>query len=77
MEVSAEQAPVWIGFSQRKARVIHASGPWRNGGEWWDASGEWIRDEWDVKLKLDDQTALYRIFRDLATRSWFVEGRYD
>jgi protein ImuB len=77
VEVSAEHAPVWIGFSQRKARVIHASGPWRNGGEWWDASGEWMRDEWDVKLKLDDQTALYRIFRDLATRSWFVEGRYD
>jgi protein ImuB len=77
VEVSAGQAPVWIGFSQKKMRVVHASGPWRNGGEWWDASSEWMREEWDVQLKLDDCTALYRIFRDLATRSWFVEGRYD
>jgi hypothetical protein len=36
-----------------------------------------MRDEWDVNLKLDGCTALYRIFRDLATRKWFVEGMYD
>jgi protein ImuB len=77
VEVSAEQSPVWIGFSRKKARVTHASGPWRNGGEWWDAAGEWMREEWDVKLALDGHTALYRIFRDLVTRSWFVEGMYD
>ena len=77
VEVSAEQAPVWIGFSRRKGCVLHASGPWRNSGEWWDAAGEWKRDEWDVNLTLDGHTALYRIFRDLATRSWFVEGMYD
>jgi protein ImuB len=77
VEVSAEQSPVWIGFSRKKARVTHASGPWRNGGEWWDAAGEWMREEWDVNLALDGHTALYRIFRDLGTRSWFVEGMYD
>jgi protein ImuB len=77
VEVSAEQAPVWIGFLRKKARVTHACGPWRNSGEWWDATGEWIHDEWDVNLKLDGCTALYRIFRDLATRKWFVEGMYD
>jgi protein ImuB len=27
VEVSAEQAPVWIGFSRRKGRVLYASGP--------------------------------------------------
>ncbi|HEY5030045.1 MAG TPA: DNA polymerase Y family protein [Candidatus Angelobacter sp.] len=77
VEVSAEQAPVWIGFSRKKARVASASGPWRNCGEWWDSVGEWMREEWDVNLTLDGQTTLYRIFRDLATRSWFVEGMYD
>lgn len=77
VEVSAEQAPVWIGFSRKKARVTNASGPWRSGGQWWDAAGEWQREEWDINLTLDGHTALYRIFRDLATRNWFVEGMYD
>jgi protein ImuB len=77
VEVSAEQAPVWIGFSRRKGRVLYASGPWRSSGDWWDASGEWRRDEWDVNLTLDGHTALYRIFHDLSTRTWFVEGMYD
>jgi protein ImuB len=77
VEVNAEQAPVWIGFSRRKARVTCASGPWRGGGQWWDAAGEWLREEWDINLTLDGHTALYRIFRDLASRKWFVEGMYD
>ena len=77
VEVSAEQTPVWIGFSQRKGRVICASGPWRSGGQWWDAAGEWLREEWDINLTIDGYPALYRIFRDLATRNWFVEGIYD
>jgi protein ImuB len=77
VEVSTKQAPVWIGFSSRKGRVLHASGPWRSSGDWWDAAGEWKRDEWDVHITLDGCAALYRIFRDLTTRSWFVEGMYD
>lgn len=77
VEVSAELAPVWIGFSRRKGRVLHASGPWRRSGDWWDAAGEWKRDEWDVHITLDGCAALYRIFRDLVSRSWFVEGIYD
>jgi protein ImuB len=77
VEVSAEQAPVWIGFARKRARVVGASGPWRGEGEWWDAAGQWLREEWDINLTLDGHTALYRIFRDLQTRSWFVEGMYD
>src|ERR1700733_8252778 len=77
VDVNADQTPAWIGFIQRKARITHASGPWRTNGEWWDAAGEWTRDEWDVNLKVDGCTALYRIFRDLATQNWFVEGIYD
>jgi protein ImuB len=77
VEVNAEQTPVWIGFARKRARVGTASGPWRGGGEWWDAAGQWLREEWDINLTLDGYTALYRIFRDLATRNWFVEGMYD
>ena len=75
--MSADEVPVWIGFAQKRARVIHASGPWRNDGEWWDATGEWKRGEWDINLTLDGHTALYRVFRDLMTKAWFVEGMYD
>ena len=70
-------APAWIGFLRKKGRVLHASGPWRSSGDWWDAVGEWKRDEWDVHIALDGCAALYRVFRDLATRAWFVEGIYD
>ena len=77
VEISADEAPIWIGFAQKRARVVQASGPWRNDGEWWDAAGEWKHSEWDIKLALDGHTALYRVFRDLATKGWFVEGMYD
>jgi protein ImuB len=76
VEVAGE-APVWIGFAQKRARVTEASGPWRNDGEWWDAAGEWKHGEWDIKLTLDGHSALYRVFRDLVTKAWFVEGMYD
>jgi protein ImuB len=77
VELSAEQTPVWVAFQRRKGRVIHAAGPWRGGGEWWDVTGEWLRDEWEVHLSIDGEAALYRIHRDLQTRKWFVEGMYD
>ena len=57
--------------------MTDASGPWNSTGEWWDAATEWRREEWDVQLTLDGQPSLYRVFRDLATRGWFVEGMYD
>jgi protein ImuB len=77
VELSAEQAPVWMAFQRRKARVVDASGPWRGGGSWWDATGDWLRDEWDVHINVDGAPGLYRIFRDLRTGQWFVEGMYD
>jgi hypothetical protein len=73
--VSANEVPVLIGFAQKRARVIQASGPWQSNGEWW--AGEWKHSEWDINLTLDGHTALYRVFRDLITKAWFVEGKYD
>ncbi|MGH9509193.1 MAG: DNA polymerase Y family protein [Terriglobales bacterium] len=42
------------------------------------ATAPWAREEWDVALKQDETgLALYRIFRDLMTGKWLVEGEYD
>jgi len=77
VEVGADDSPVWIGFSRKKARVVHVSGRWRASGEWWDTADQWLRDEWDLQLTMDGTPALYRIFHDLVSRRWFVEGMYD
>ena len=59
-------------------RVVNAAGPWRTTGDWW-RDDRWARDEWDVAVvpnKQEEQT-LYRIYHELKTDSWFVEGAYD
>lgn len=70
-------------------RVLSYAGPWRTKGDWWSETA-WTRDEWDVVLHSlrpkvqkescgedEEETAVYRIFRDLRSRRWFVEGIYD
>jgi len=54
--------------------VLESAGPWRTTGDWW-TSDEWARDEWDVAI--GDPAALYRIYRELSSGSWFIEGSYD
>jgi protein ImuB len=70
-------APSTISFPGIKAQVVDASGPWRSGGEWWSQIGEWRREEWDIGLASDGQPVVYRIFQDLGSGQWFVEGMYD
>jgi protein ImuB len=65
--------------SERRMRgkIVRMAGPWRTTGDWWSGS-RWARDEWDIAIK--DQSngeALYRIFRELHSGEWFVEGMYD
>jgi protein ImuB len=69
--------PTIISFQQIRAKVERAAGPWRATGTWWESSDEWQRDEWDLYLNLDGAIALYRVFQDLRTGQWFVEGLYD
>lgn len=67
-------------------KVVCAAGPWRTTGDWWRAD-RWARDEWDVaiessSLKVKEAggqrlQVLYRIYRELRSGSWFVEGIYD
>jgi protein ImuB len=69
-------------------KVVCAAGPWRTTGEWWRADA-WARDEWDVAIESGSKTkeagehgssplqVLYRIYRELSSGTWFVEGVYD
>lgn len=57
-------------------KVVHLAGPWRTTGDWW-RDDRWARDEWDVMLERAGQQTLYRIYRELKTENWFVEGNYD
>jgi protein ImuB len=42
-------------------------------GDWW-SEDVWNRDRWDVAL---DSGALYRLFQEIDSGRWFVEGSYD
>ena len=81
--------PARIVCDGAQRRVLAHAGPWRTKGDWW-AETVWSRDEWDVLLHAlrpkyqkdlrqdaEEETALYRIYRDLRSRRWFVEGIYD
>lgn len=65
--------------------AIACAGPWRSSGDWWreptPANGSeksaWNREEWDLAISNREGVALYRIYRDLASGQWFVEGSYD
>lgn len=71
-------APRRIRFLGKQYRISQASGPWRRSGEWW--SGErWGRDEWDLVLDGSEESGrlILRVYRDLITRRWYVDGEYD
>ncbi len=82
-----EGEPVRIAAGEIRGEVASLSGPWRNSGEWWkektppigsDAHGSnWTREEWDIALSNSKSIAFYRIYRELASGAWFVEGTYD
>jgi protein ImuB len=60
-------------------KIICASGPWRTSGDWW-RTDIWARDEWDIAVT--DSTpeqgeVLCRIYRELQSEEWFIEGIYD
>ncbi|HYJ89171.1 MAG TPA: hypothetical protein VEW46_24105 [Pyrinomonadaceae bacterium] len=58
-------------------KVVGTAGPWRTTGDWWRTDG-WARDEWDVAVESGFQLqVLYRIYRELSSGTWFVQGSYD
>jgi protein ImuB len=86
-----DAAPAFIIFRNQRHKVLAKAGPWRSGGDWWNES-PWARDEWDVTLTenikqshktrpfetiVNPEAEVYRIYCDLHTQQWFVEGMYD
>ncbi len=85
----AEGRPTSLSCEGVRRQVLAFAGPWRRKGEWWSETA-WAREEWDVEIETlrpkvpsergvdhRSETALYRIYKDLRAKRWFVEGIYD
>jgi protein ImuB len=63
-----------------RGKVLKLAGPWRTSGDWW-SEDIWVRDEWDISVggsgSSHEKGTLYRIYQDLRSELWFVEGVYD
>lgn len=82
--------PDFIRGQQICARVVSIAGPWRRQGEWWKTAWEagavrepplrgghrngFARDYYEMAL---DDGGIYRVFFDLGSDRWFVDGIYD
>jgi protein ImuB len=71
--IVVHQRPTRIASPSVNGSVVMAKGPWRTSGDWWQQTG-WNRDEWDVEMA---SGGLYRLFQEIDSRRWFVEGSYD
>jgi protein ImuB len=84
-----EGKPTFLGCEGARRRILAFAGPWRTKGDWWSET-KWARDEWDIKVRplrqrvqsessreSEEETALYRVYKDLRAKRWFVEGIYD
>ena len=78
-----QRVPSRVAFQGMLGKVLHASGPWRTSGDWWEQS--WQEDAWDVEIQFTSECAaghpatggLYRIAYDLGLEKWRVRGVYD
>lgn len=80
-----KQISAWGKQRSVYGRILSLAGPWRTTGDWW-RDDRWARDEWDVALEpegirkngMENQSqSLYKIYRELKSGHWFVEGSYD
>lgn len=84
-----EGKPVRLNCEGVRREVLAFAGPWRTKGDWWSETA-WARDEWDIEIRAlhpryrpepedaaEEEIALYRIYKDLRLKRWFVEGIYD
>jgi len=79
--------PVSLSCGTARRPILALAGPTKTNGEWWSET-PWAREEWDVLVealrpkyqaagRAKEEKALYRIYRDLRSKRWFVEGIYD
>ncbi len=80
-------APEFVRGPNLGARVVSMAGPWRREGEWWNCdktsaqlsltaqtTGDFRRDYYELALA---DGGVYRVFCDLDSAQWFVDGIYD
>jgi protein ImuB len=72
--------PVFASFQGCCGKVIHASGPWRTSGHWWEER-PWQEDAWDLEIQFSAESStthgFYRFSYDRLLNKWFVRGVYD
>jgi protein ImuB len=72
--------PVSVFFQGRSGKVMHASGPWRTSGDWWETR-PWQEDAWDLEIVFSGESlpaqSFYRFSYDGLLDKWFVRGIYD
>jgi protein ImuB len=81
--------PALLACEGARRQILAFAGPWKRKGDWWSES-PWAREEWDVAIRTlrpkvqaehaqrsENETALYRVYKDLRAKRWFVEGIYD
>jgi len=72
--------PALVFFQGRSGKVLHASGPWRSSGQWWDEK-PWQEDAWDLEIVFNNELptahSFYRFTYDGLLQKWFVRGVYD
>jgi protein ImuB len=78
--------PEFVRGENLGARVVSLAGPWRREGEWWNHNGNGKepgdsarksplhRDYYELALA---DGGVYRVYRDLSSNQWFVDGIYD
>jgi hypothetical protein len=72
--------PALVFFQGRFGTVLHASGPWRASGQWWEEK-PWQEDAWDLEILFSGEAqpprGFYRFSYDGMLEKWFVRGVYD
>ncbi len=87
------EQPLSITFENSQKPILAFAGPARTSGEWWTetswARDEWDvlvplarleaqpENPFRDRPVNEEQTGLYRIYRDLHSNHWFVEGIHD
>jgi protein ImuB len=75
-----QSIPAQVTFQGKRGQVVHASGPWRTSGDWWNEQA-WQEDAWDVEIQFDADSqissALYRIYYNHFLEKWWLRGVYD
>jgi protein ImuB len=81
--------PTFVSCEGIRRQILAFAGPWKRKGDWWSETA-WAREEWDIEIRAlrpkvraelsgngENETALYRVYKDLRAKRWFVEGIYD